>query len=70
MLMTYRKGSVTLFMSPVLKDRLTTISARLNLPLSEVVMRLLLIGLETSSDLALSEPSVEGIAKYARHPVV
>jgi predicted DNA-binding protein len=56
----------TIRMSGKMYDRLTTISARLNLPLSEVMLRLILVGLDASQDLALTEPAVEGIVKYDR----
>lgn len=49
-------------MSRVLDDRLKLIAARLNLPEQEVIMRLVLIGLDTSEDLALTEPQPKGIA--------
>ena len=54
-------------MSGLLYDRLIAISSRLNLSLSEVIMRLVLIGLDTSNDLALTEPSSGGMVKYERH---
>jgi hypothetical protein len=54
------KRNVTVPMSGVLRDRLIMISARLNLPLREVVLRLILIGLDTSQDLALTPKVVEG----------
>jgi predicted DNA-binding protein len=59
----------TIRMSGRMYDRLTLISARLGLPLSEVALRAILIGLDTSCDLALDKPAVEGMARYDRSPV-
>jgi predicted DNA-binding protein len=57
----------TIRMSGRLHDRLVAISARLGLPLSEVILRLVIIGLDTSQDLALEQRVSEGVARYDKH---
>lgn len=47
-----------------LHDRLIVISSRLGLPLNEIILRLILVGLDTSQDLALERPVYDGIARF------
>lgn len=56
-------------MSGLMYDRLVAISARLNIPMSEVIVRLIIAGLDTTQDLALDQPSHGGFARYERHAV-
>jgi predicted DNA-binding protein len=64
---THRQTTVR--MSGRMHDRLITISARLGLPLSEIIIRLIIIGLDTSQDLALDQRAVEGVARYDNSPM-
>lgn len=67
--MSGTQRQVSLRVSGLMYDRLVTISARLNIPLAEVIVRLIIAGLDTTQDLALDEPSRGGYARYDRHPV-
>jgi predicted DNA-binding protein len=59
----------TVRMSAQMMDRLIAISARLNLPVSEVIVRLMIAGLDCTQDLALDERASEGVAKFRKVPV-
>jgi hypothetical protein len=53
--MTPSKKQFTVRMSAKYFDRLAAIAARLNLPVSEVLIRASIIGLDCSDDLALEK---------------
>lgn len=57
----------TMRMSARMYDRLVDISVRLKIPMSEVMLRLIIAGLDTTQDLALDKPSSGGMTRYDKH---
>lgn len=61
------KAKCTIQYSKLLDDRLRAITVRLNMSMREVLLRLIIAGLDATQDLALTEPaSRDGLARYDR----